>query len=736
MRPNALRGVLGMATLVIFYTFVASISIGGVGISGEDAGGNLARHESAYREVTGAPSVDPVDRLSAVPVDDKKFNRAFMKNMKSLGKILKAKHRLDLAFQRDETKKRPKKKKGKNTPPPPPGKHASPPANETAAPDTSTFAEMALKKKRIIGQRMLNDLEDGIMEKARQLSDLMRNLSDAGMKERLETRLQDLQEKSIRARDDLEELLSIEREEAEMRKRVQKNSTSSQDLVGGLVENIDGELGRAIHALKAELREGAAWSKARDSKDHTVETVMKIEHRDAKGIMPHYRALLERLGLGLGTPPPAASGGSPPDTAEQKGAAATGVMSTLVDHENNQYVLSLPHDLSIHYEDHHFAQDIGLVVGACFALSMAARALRLPHFFGFIAAGCLLSPTELNKIHNLVQLETLARYGVCLLLFLLGVEFNYDKLVRVWHTAVLGGVAMASIIILASTVLLHVIFLAPASEGIVLGFCFSLSSTAVAMRCLSEYEVPEAAKRVLIGVLVTQDVSLGIMVAMIPNLTQLGQTASAWVVVQPFASLALLASVALLSSARLAVPVARMLQGEKELLLMYLLTYAIVFMQAGEEVGLSAEVGAFLAGLAFASDPEVQHVGTEVLKPLQDFFVCFFFAAIGFHLYPSFLIREMTLLLSLTLLVVCSKYIVALVVFRQVCRMEVHPASLVSLGLSQMSEFSFVVAAHAKAHGLISNEMYFMLLGTTALSLPTTPLLWRLHDTESSVKSA
>ena len=688
MRAHAVRGFLGMTMLVVFYITIASFSLS-VTYASEKVVDTARSPSTSFT----SPPQDRELSFRTMPIhDDKKFTKALLQNMKVLGKILKTKHKLDVAFLREERQ-----------------------LNKTKATTTTNGTstdppDSAIVRKRRIGKRMLDDLENGILEKGQQLSELMRNLSDASMKVNLQHRLENLQDRSLRAKDDLDDLLTIEQEEDDIEKITKKhNNTDINNIVGGLVDNIDSELGKAINAIKADQREGAAFNKARDSKDHTVETVMKMDSRP-HSIFTFYD-----------------------DNKDKEKTHTIASMSTLIDHENNQYVLSRPHDMSTHYEDKLFAQDIAQIVIFSFTLSMVARLLGLPHFFGFIAAGCLLSPSELNRINSVVQVEVLARYGVCLMLFLLAIEFDYDKLARVWRTAVLGGAALSGIIIVASTLVLHFVFYAPAAEGVVLGFCFSLSSTAVAMRCLTEQrnEVPQTVQRVLIGVLVMQDVFLGVMVAVIPNLRGLGTdsgVSSVVSVLKPIASLIVLGVFVVVGLQQCAAPLARRIAGERELFLMFLLSFAFVLMETSEEIGLSAEVGAFLAGLAFSTDPAVQELSLEVLKPVQDFFVCFFFAGIGLHMYPAFLLREMALLLSLTLLVVCSKYVVGLLLFKQVCGMDVQESSLVALGLSQMSEFSFVVAAHGKAQGLISNEMYFMLLGTTALSLPTTPLLWRLHD--------
>ena len=634
--------------------------------------------------------------LTALPpgnTDMKAFNQHFMKTMKTLKKVLLAKRKLDdvLAGGKSAAKKG-RRHGGASSTPLPYG------LNNT----NSLHGEPTMARRRRIGKRMLDELEGGIFEKATTLAKLAANLTDVAMREWLETRLLDLQEKSILAKEDLSELVSIEKQEhSNIDKAKKADNTTGAMHIGGLVDEIEGELGKAISEMKADLSiGGGAWGRAR-GQEHSVETVLKVVYDSAT--------------------------------------------TALIDHENNIYTLSFPFDASVHHEDKEFTKDVALILVGSFVGSVICAVLRLPHFFGFIGAGCLLGPSVLNRVHNVVQLESLASYGVCFMLFLLGVEFTFDKISKVLRPAAIGGIVMTLVVTVVATVVLHGVFHAPVAEGAVLGFCFSLSSTAVAMKCVHAADVEASdlpngrpscvspcARRVLIGILVMQDVSLGLMVALIPNLTTLFDNASSLVVVAKLvAALLGMAAACVLIGHYVIKSVYPLMKEQNEMFLLFVLTCLIVGMQVGEALGLGVEVGGFLSGLAFAGCEDVQHAVMESMKPLQDFFVCFFFGAIGFHVFPTFLVREMMLLLSITLLVVCSKYVVGLLLLHYTCGMDIFDASIVSLGLSQMSEFSFIIASHGKAQGILSNEMYFLLLGTVAMSLPTTPLLWRLHDKQT-----
>src|ERR1700731_174516 len=95
------------------------------------------------------------------------------------------------------------------------------------------------------------------------------------------------------------------------------------------------------------------------------------------------------------------------------------------------------------------------------------------------------------------------------------------------------------------------------------------------------------------------------------------------------------------------------------------------------------------------------------------------------HVYPSFLLSEAMLLITLTAAVIGFKYVITSVVL-VLFRIALQKSSMMAIGLAQISEFSFVLASRAKQIGIISREVYYLLLAVSAMTLMTTPILWNL----------
>ncbi|MFT0818223.1 cation:proton antiporter [Synechococcus sp. W60.3] len=170
-------------------------------------------------------------------------------------------------------------------------------------------------------------------------------------------------------------------------------------------------------------------------------------------------------------------------------------------------------------EDFRLILDIVTVLAAAAAGGFLAALLRQPVLLGYLLAGILVGPTGLGWIKELVQVETLAQFGVTFLLFSLGVEFSLKELRQVRGIAIGGGALQIGLTI-AITAALAVAsgWLTPV-QGIFLGAVLSLSSTAVVLKSLTETNqmgTPQA--HAMLGILIVQDLAVGLMLAVLPAL--------------------------------------------------------------------------------------------------------------------------------------------------------------------------------------------------------------------------
>ncbi|XP_058682262.1 transmembrane and coiled-coil domain-containing protein 3 isoform X1 [Poecile atricapillus] len=420
-------------------------------------------------------------------------------------------------------------------------------------------------------------------------------------------------------------------------------------------------------------------------------------------------------------------------------------LSMLIDSQNNQYILTKPRDSTIPRADHHFIKDIVTIGMLSLPCGWLCTTIGLPTMFGYIICGVLLGPSGLNSIKSIVQVETLGEFGVFFTLFLVGLEFSPERLRKVWKISLQGPCYMTVLMIAFGLLWGHLLQIRP-TQSVFISTCLSLSSTPLVSRFLAgsvrgDKEGDIDYSSVLLGMLVMQDVQLGLFIAVMPTLIQAGVSTYSSIfkeilrililIGQILFSLAAVFLLCLVLKTYLIGPYYRKLhtesKGNKEILILGITAFTFLMLTITELLDVSMELGCFLAGALISSQG---HMVTEeimcCIEPIRDFLAIIFFASIGLHVFPTFVIYELTVLLFLTLSVVIMKFVLAVLVLSLILpKTSQYIKWIVSAGLAQVSEFSFVLGSRARRAGIISREVYLLILSVTTLSLLLAPALWR-----------
>ncbi|MGQ4646724.1 cation:proton antiporter domain-containing protein [Lyngbya aestuarii] len=377
-------------------------------------------------------------------------------------------------------------------------------------------------------------------------------------------------------------------------------------------------------------------------------------------------------------------------------------------------------------EDFRLILDLVSVLAIAAAGGLLAALCRQPPLLGYILGGMVVGPAGFGLIKELVQIETLAQFGVAFLLFALGVEFSLTELKKVKAIALGGGgLQIAMTILVTAIVSLGMGWVTSPAQGVFLGGILSLSSTAVVLKCLmdrNETETPQG--QVMLGILVVQDLALGLMLAVLPALDQPAE-AIGLAVGLALLKIGLFAAGAVAVGIWLIPPLLQLLaQTEsRELFLLGVVALCLGIAVLTDRLGLSIEMGAFVAGLMI-SEVEYADQTLTYVEPLRDIFAALFFAAIGMLIDPVFLWNNLELILGLVLLAFVGKFLIVTPLVRAF-GYPLKTAIIVGLGLAQIGEFSFVLASEGQALGLVSRRVYLLILGTTAVTLVVTPFVLR-----------
>jgi len=378
-------------------------------------------------------------------------------------------------------------------------------------------------------------------------------------------------------------------------------------------------------------------------------------------------------------------------------------------------------------EDFRLIVDLVIVFSAAAVGGLFAALLRQPVLLGYLVGGAIVGPAGLALVKEIVQVETLAQFGAAFLLFALGVEFSFSELRKVKKIS-LGGGGLQIALTIGLTTLVSVVmgWVTSPTQGIFLGAILSLSSTAVVLKSLmerNETETPHG--RVMLGILVVQDLALGLMLAILPALdrpTEEIGLAIGWALLKT----GLLAVGAVAASIWLIPKLLRLLARteSRELFLLGVVALCLGIALLTESLGLSIEMGAFIAGLMI-SEVEYADQTLTYVEPIRDVFASLFFAAIGMLIDPLFIWQNLELILGLVALTFVGKFLI-ITPLVWVFGYPFKTALIAGLGLAQIGEFSFVLASQGQTLGLISHQGYLLILGTTAVTLIVTPFVFRL----------
>jgi monovalent cation:H+ antiporter-2, CPA2 family len=372
------------------------------------------------------------------------------------------------------------------------------------------------------------------------------------------------------------------------------------------------------------------------------------------------------------------------------------------------------------------AGDIALILVAALLGGVVARWLRLPLILGYIAAGVLVGPNTFGPtVGDVHEIELLAEIGVALLLFTIGLHFSLGELAPVRRIALLGTPVQMALTIAfgygVGRLLLHLDWV----ESVWLGALFSLSSTAVVLKTLGEQGVlGTLSARVMIGMLIVQDLAIVVLLTVLPVLENVKQGLPE-LGLAVLKAAAFIAAMLLLGSRILPMLLARLAAwGSRELFLVSVVAIGVGVGYATYLVGLSFAFGAFVAGMVL-SQSDYSHQALAEVEPLRDVFAMIFFVSVGLLIDPSYLWANFGTIALVVVLILVVKGLIFGGLTRVFGYGNIVPFA-VGLGLFQVGEFSFLLAREGISADAISQETYSLVLAAAAVTMALTPLAARL----------
>jgi len=370
-------------------------------------------------------------------------------------------------------------------------------------------------------------------------------------------------------------------------------------------------------------------------------------------------------------------------------------------------------------------QDLSIILIVAGAMSFICQKLKQPVVLGYLIAGVIVGPytPPIELIKDIPNIHTLAELGVIFLMFALGLEFSFKKLLSVGMTAVVA----ASLEVLFFLIVGYAIgswgFGWSEMDSIFLGAMLSISSTTIIIKALEELKLKTHRFASLVfGILIVEDL---LAILMLVGLTTIASTGDFSPVSMAEATLHLLIAVTgwfligYFFVPRLMTMILK--NGSEEMLTLVAVGLCLFLVAIAAYFGYSAALGAFIMGSILAESRALHQIET-LMSPIKNLFGAIFFVSIGMLIDPQTIWAEKEIILLLTLVTMIGK--VFIIFFgSMISGQSLKNSVQVGCSLAQIGEFSFIIANLGMSLNVIDPKLYPIAVSVSLITTFFTPYL-------------
>ncbi len=372
--------------------------------------------------------------------------------------------------------------------------------------------------------------------------------------------------------------------------------------------------------------------------------------------------------------------------------------------------------------------DIIILLSAAVFIVIAFWKMNISPVLGYFVAGAVIGSHGFNLIHSAEAMDNLAEFGVVFLLFIIGLELTFERLIAM-RIHVFGFGSLQVIVTMVAIWCIALAFGVNTNIATVIGGGLALSSTAIVLQVLQE-KGSQASQvgRLSIAVLLMQDFAVVPLIVLVPLLTGNSEhsliSSLAGSLVQAAIALVLIFITGRLLLRPLFSVIAKMESNEIFISTTLLIVLGAAFIT--EQFHLSLALGAFVAGLLVA-ETEYRHSVEHAVLPFKDLFLGLFFMTVGMSINTELLLNKLPLITLLSIILIVLKTSIIYIL----CRFfgfKSAPAIQAGLLLSQGGEFAFILFRLADELNVLPSEIAQVLMMVTTVTMAFTPLLSGLGD--------
>ncbi len=363
-----------------------------------------------------------------------------------------------------------------------------------------------------------------------------------------------------------------------------------------------------------------------------------------------------------------------------------------------------------------------------FTLAVLSKKAKISPLIGYIAGGLVLG----NLFPELSRTETIknfAYFGIVLLLFTVGLETSFQRLLSLKKYIILGGTLQITLSI-AAVFALSLFFKFSLLESLLIGIALSSSSTTLVAKIIQDRgEESSFVGEIAMGILIFQDIAFIPFLIIFTSITAGSLSAlsvTGEIVVSLIKATVIITGLYLLGQKIIPTVFSRIARSSRELFNLFIVVFILFVAGLSLFLDIPILIGVFVAGVLLAQTTEHYHIFSQI-RPFRDLLGVIFFVYIGSNIEISQIITNLPAILLFSVIVILVKGIIILSIF---LFMRFHSKTSFSLAtyLFQIDEDAFILMSTAYLNGVLSQDKYLFIIASTLITLVVTPILIKNKD--------
>ncbi len=363
-----------------------------------------------------------------------------------------------------------------------------------------------------------------------------------------------------------------------------------------------------------------------------------------------------------------------------------------------------------------------------FVFAALARKFRVSSIVGYIVGGLFVG-NLFTQTSSLQAINAFAYFGIILLLFTLGLEINFSRLIALKKYIVLGG-TLQLLLSAVGVFFISLLFRFSLLESFLIGLALSSSSTTLVAKIIQDKgEENSFVGELTMGILIFQDIAFIPYLIIFASITNKNLEFFPMILkigIGVIESSIIIALLFFLGRKTIPKVFNRIARSSRELLNLFIILFIFFITLLSLYVKIPILIGVFVAGVLLAQTMEHYHIFSEV-RPLRDLLAVIFFVYIGTSIKLPLIFSSIPSILLFTLLVVLIKAIIVLVIFLAM-RFHSRTSFTLSAYLFQIDEDAFILMASAFLNGVVSHHTYLFIMASVLITLVLTPIVIKNKD--------